>query len=1036
MPDGRSAVVLSADSPELLMAEAGALAAYVDNHPSVSPDDVATMVMRTRVVRRHRALVMVADRAGLLASMHALAAGDEHSDVVRSQGAAASRTTAFVFPGQGSQYPGMGKLFYGLSPVYRREIDLANKLFVDLYGISPRDYLLGDESPEREDIRIVQPALFMQMIGLAQMWRSFGVEPMATVGHSQGEIAAAYISGVMSLTDVIHVVATRANLVVEFSPTGNSMAVVAIDRDECEALLAEHSGWAELSVVNSPHILCISGDRSTVGDMVDSLTAAGKFAKEIRVDYPAHTSIVSRFRTKLGEALDGKWENPRFLDSPIPCFGGTLGKAMSPAQPLAEYWFWNLRNRVRFDLAVDGAVRGGADTFIEIAEHPTLALAIQENIALAAPDAVVPVIGTSRRSAVDLREFTQNLAVVAVNDAGYRWESLAVADDNGVPALPLRNFPHVQMRRTPLWASHLAPGEEVRTPLPAPEPTIDSATDPMAGPRRIVETWTRLTRRTLVSPRTFLVVDHTGRCADRAAELCVAAAGHGATATMYQPDGASTRASFDSVVVLLPEGSGDDVDSAINDLAEFFGDARWLPEMGPEVAECWLVTTRGESVVPVDAAPQLFHGAAAAGFRCLAAQYPSIVFRHLDLPREEPPTAAAVVGALHVAAEPELAVRSGKVYAKRLVYADPAEPESATAQSDDLGHVVIVGGTGKLGLEFCEYFAERGAVRITLLSRSGETEAVAPRLTRIRDRFTTDVVVATCDVGDESSVLQCAADHAGTPVGVIVHAAVNYVHGDLADVTPEMVTEACRSKVLGITHVLRAIVPAPQCRVVLCSSIAATLGGRGQILYAASNRMLDIVARTLRDQDVCAESVQWGLWNVQGPLDQAGVDRVEGAGMIPMRPADALAVAFSGRPRDSVIAAADWRELHTIVSMFGHGPVIAELLAEPEPDQPITSVPAAAEPGPLEPTAPAPAIPFAELVVAELNRVMGIDSGEIDGSVPLVALGLDSLQALDFRKRVKAELDRDLPVEAILGGASLDEVVRLMDTGSQSPVGG
>ena len=76
------------------------------------------------------------------------------------------------------------------------------------------------------------------------------------------------------------------------------------------------------------------------------------------------------------------------------------------------------------------------------------------------------------------------------------------------------------------------------------------------------------------------------------------------------------------------------------------------------------------------------------------------------------------------------------------------------------------------------------------------------------------------------------------------------------------------------------------------------------------------------------------------------------------------------------------------------------------------------------------------MVVTELNRVMGIDGGDIDRTVPLVALGLDSLQALDFRRRVKSELDRDLPVEAILGGASFDEVVRLMDVGSETAVGG
>jgi mycobactin polyketide synthetase MbtD len=1032
-------VVLSSDSAELLRAEAAALAAYLDAHPSVTPDDVASMILRTRVVRRHRAMVMAGGRTGLVAALRSFSEGAEHPDVVVGSGPATKRTTAFVFPGQGSQRPGMGKLFYELSPVFRESVDISNALCVELYGISPRDYLLADDGPEREDLRIVQPALLMQMVALAQMWRSAGVEPMTTVGHSQGELAAAYISGVMSLRDVIHVVTTRANLVVEFSPTGYSMAVVAIERDECEAMLAANSGWAELSVINSPHILCISGDRGTVVELVDQLTAEGKFAKEIRVDYPAHTSIVSQFRTKLGEALAGKMENLEFLESPIGCVGGTLGTAMTADLPLNDYWFWNLRNRVRFDLAVSAGVHGGADTFVEIAEHPTLMLAIQENISVAAPGAAIPVIGTSRRSSVDLREFTQNVATIAVNDTEYRWDALAVVEAGETPSPPLRNFPHVQMKSTSLWASHRAPRERV------PGTSIDGGPGDAVQPRRIVETWTRLQRRKLSPPRALLIVDHTGRCGELAAGLLAAASDHGATASIFDTQSLSADAGYDSVVVLLPDPVTADVPAAVAEVAEFFGGSRWLPDIGDGVAECWLVTAGGEAVLP-DEIGALFGGSVASGFRCLSADFARTAFRHLDLDGGDvPPAAATVMGALHTAAEPELALRGGKIYAKRLVYADstaagaPAHEE----RPEDLGHVVIVGGTGKLGLEFCEYYVRRGAGRITLISRSGATTAIEPRLAAIRALGGTDVVVAACDVSEESSVLQFAAAYEDAPAAVLVHAAVNYVDAGLDEITPDRVAEAASSKVLGIANVLRSFPLTSRCQVVLCSSIAASIGGRGQVLYAVTNRMLDILARTLRGQGIAAHSLQWGLWSVQGPLDQAGVDRVEGAGVYPMEPAQALAVAFDGPQRDSIIAAADWAELHALLSVFGHGPLIAGLVPDvavvpsprPRNSNVAETVPAPTATPALDVAMTEPTLSFSELVVTELNRVMGIDGGDIDRTVPLVALGLDSLQALDFRRRVKAELDRDLPIEAILGGASLDEVVALMDAQERSRVG-
>ncbi|WP_207842216.1 nocobactin polyketide synthase NbtC [Williamsia soli] len=1018
LPDGRVPVIVSSDSAELLRTEAASLADYLHRHPEVTVGDVASMLMRTRVVRRHRAMVLATDTAQLTEALEALAESADHADVVVGRGAAAKRTTGFIFPGQGSQRPGMGRLFYDLSPVFRESVHNSNALFAELYDISPLDYLLGEESDEREDIRIVQPALLMQMVALAEMWRSAGVEPATTVGHSQGEIAAAYLSGAMSLADAIHVVTSRANLVVEFSPTGYSMAVVAIDRDECEAMLAANSGWAELSVVNSPHILCISGDRGTVIEMVEALTAQGKFAKEIRVDYPAHTSIVAKFRTKLGEAIGDKLENQAFLETDIGCVGGTLGKQVTTDYLLSDYWFWNLRNPVRFDLAVGAAIIGGADTFIEIAEHPTLMLAIGENISVTAPDATIPVIGTSRRSSVDLSEFTRNLATVAVNDTGYRWEALAVADEAVPPPLPLRDFPGVQMKATSLWASHLAPGEKPRGAAMTPE-----------YPRRVVETWTRLQRRKLGPPRSLLIVEHGDGRPDFAAGLMATAADHGATATLYEAG--VVEGTFDSVVVVLPALPSVDLPTAVAGLAQLFGDPQWLPDVARSAGECWLVTVNGESVLPDDELPQLFGAGAAAGFRCLSAEFPTTVFRHLDLPADAP--AGTVVGALHTAGESDLALRGGKIYAKRLVYAESdapgTDPRPAT---EDLSHVVIVGGTGKLGLEFCEHYARAGAERITLLSRTGASAAIEPRLRAIRALGDADIVVASCDVGEESSVLQFAAAHENLPAGVLVHAAVNYVDAGLDDITPEMVTEAASSKVLGIANVLRSFPLTADCRVLLCSSIAASLGGRGQILYAVTNRLLDILARTLRVQGIDAYALQWGLWSVQGPLDQAAVDRVEGAGVVPMRPADALAVAFEGRQRDSIIAAADWAQVHALVSAFGHGSLIEGLV--PEPVVMATPPPVVAT-GPRAPATELPALSFAELVVAELNRVMGIDGGDIDRSMPLVALGLDSLQALDFRKRVKAELNRDLPIEAILGGASLDEVVALMDEQSRSRVG-
>ncbi|WP_051181528.1 nocobactin polyketide synthase NbtC [Nocardia vinacea] len=1021
LPDGTIPVLLSSDTADGLRGEAAAILGYLERHPGVTPDRVADMLFRTRMARRRRALAMVDNHDGLLDALRAIVAGAEHPAVVVTNGVATARGIGFVFPGQGSQRPGMGRLFYEISPTFRRAVDDCTAIFEERFGHrEPLHYLLGNEGQFEDHVRVLQPALMFQMYAFAAMWRAAGVEPAATIGHSQGELAAGAVSGVMTLRDSVLAVTHRALAVDQLSPRGYSMAVLGMDRDQCEALLARHSGWAELSVVNSAHILAISGDRETIVDMVATATARGQFAREIRVAYPAHTSVVSEYREGLEAALGDEMSGPNFIATEIPCYGATLGTTITPDLRHDQYWYWNLRNRVRFDRAITAAT-ADVDTFVEMSEHPMLQLAIQENLSTVRPDPARPqrefrVIGTSLRTAAGLGEFTRNLATVAVHDLNYRWDALRAESDSDTVRFPLPDFPNTVLNPQRLWASY-------RTETSAPVAPEHTAT-------RLAERWVRLERRSLVAPRTMLVVDHTGQCAELAAALCTAAHNHGGGATVYDPDQPADTADYDSIVVLLPQLPELDGPAAVAELARFY-DARWLPALDATVADCWLVTVGGEAAVADDPAPHLFHGAVSAGFRCIGLENIGTAFRHLDLDAADAAQAAKIVRALHAKDEPQLALRVSGLYAKRL----EVELEPAAGASDDaeLEHVVIVGGTGTLGLKFAEYFAGRGARRITLLSRSGETDSVAGRLRVVRQIGAAEVAVVACDVSDEPSVRELATELAGTPATMLVHAAVNYVRAELADVTAEKLFEMAASKIIGTDHLLRLLPLAAGARIVICSSAAATFGGRGQILYATVNRMLDVLAMRLRAAGTNAVAMQWGIWDLEGPLHAVGVDRIAAAGGQSMDPLDALAVGFTehaeiGRPGNRIVMAGDWSQLNDIISAVGWGPLLADVLARVEPAPPQ-----------VEPTVVAPAVvvvpeavvptagSLSDQVRIELGKVMGADGLDvIDSSVPLVALGLDSLQALDFRKRVQAELNRDLPVAAILGGASLDDVVRLM----------
>jgi mycobactin polyketide synthetase MbtD len=1006
-------VLLSADTPNLLCAEATALLGYLADHPAVPPERLADMLFRTRVARRYRALSMVTDGDGLEAALRSVVDGREHAAVVRGDKAAAAHRLAYVLPGQGGQRPGMGAVFYESSSAFRAQADRCHVLFDELFGESPLGYLLGT-GDVGDGTTVVQSALFMQMVALGAMWRSVGVDADAVVGHSQGEIAGAYLSGKMALEDAVLIVGTRARAVENISSDDYAMAVMAADRDECERVLARQSGWAQVSVINSPRLVGISGDRATVAATVDALDAGGRFTRIIPVRYPAHTSLVNQFRDQIEAAVRSRVRNPRFLDSDIDCIGSTLGEPVTPDVGVAEYWFWNLRNTVRFDRAVAAAVAGRVDTFVELSEHPTLQFALQENLdVLAAQSATV--VGTSARQASDLTEFTRNLGVLAVNDIDYRWDVLRTESVGGEP-LPLWDFPNTQMNESTLWLPY-----QVAAPPPALDPV--PAPPPQATPRPqvIVEEWNALTRRSIVAPRNLGFIDHTGGD-NLAAALCAYAESQDLSARLL---GAGDEADgVESLVVVLSELDGMSQAEAAKHVTRFFADRQWWFAPQGRQKEYWLITVGGESVVPADGPPHPVPAAISAGFRCMGGQYPDTDFRHLDLSPDHarPESAAAIIAALHTADEPELALRDGGLYAKRLIALD-TDPVATPLTGR---HVLITGGTGNVGMEFCAYAAKDGARRVTLLNRSGETPAIAERLRPVIAAGPTDIRVVACDISDADAVKRLAVDVGDDRVDVVVHAALDGASAadmELADLTEATLESALAGKVVGISHVLDSIALAHDCRVLMCSSTASVLGGRGKIVYAALNRMLDAHARHLSAQGRDCVSVQWGQWSVYQGQDSADIANLAAVGYVPMRSTEAIAFGLSGLPVNAAVAAFDWDRAHAVLGAMGYGPTLSRLATRQVIRQ-TAVVPAE--------TAPRSDLPARVLQL--LADVIGADDLQaLDTTVPLVALGLDSLNALQLRRRIKTEFSCEVVVSDLLRGATLSDVVDMVRTGSHEP---
>ncbi|MGW2231976.1 type I polyketide synthase, partial [Streptomyces formicae] len=422
---GRVPWIVSAKTRDALLAQAERLTAFVGERPELSSAATGRALATSRAHLEHRAVILADDREAALSGLSALARELPEPGLVTGP-ADIRGGTAFVFPGQGSQWESMAVELLDGSPVFARcfaECELALRAHVEW---SPEGVLRGAAgAPSLGRIEVLQPVLFAVHVALAGLWRSVGVEPAAVVGHSQGEIAAACVAGALSLEDAARIVVLRSALFAEELVGRGGVASVALSADEVEARLGRWDGRLSLAGRNGPGAATVAGDTDALEEFVAECQARDVRARVIGSTVASHCAQVDRLREWILELF----ADVRPRRSEVPFYSTVTGGLVDTEDLDASYWFENCRRPVDFEGAVRSLLADGFRYFVESSAHPVLTMGVTATCEDAGVEAVA--VGSLRRDEGGPGRFLTSLAEGYVRGLPVDWEAVLAGADAG-----------------------------------------------------------------------------------------------------------------------------------------------------------------------------------------------------------------------------------------------------------------------------------------------------------------------------------------------------------------------------------------------------------------------------------------------------------------------------------------------------------------------------------------------------------------------------------------------------------------------------
>ncbi|HEY3497739.1 MAG TPA: SDR family oxidoreductase [Polyangiaceae bacterium] len=807
---------------------------------------------------------------------------------------AATPKIAFVFPGQGAQYPGMAAACYAAERVYKDSVDRCLELLNPQIDFALRDLLLNPaaDADRLNATDAAQCALFVCSYASAELWKHWGLVPAAMIGHSIGEYVAACVAGTLSLETALRLVVRRGKLMRAAEPGG--LIAVGAAEEQLRDLLRDLPD-VEVAAVNTPQSCVLAAPLSVLPVAIACLRERRVPAAALHTSHAFH----SRSMTAAAEAFEREARDVPVNDPSIPYVSSLTGDWVERnALQNARYWARQMRERVRFAAGIERLLEAGIDAFVEVGPGQsmtrTLRSVLQWNRSLVLPSAR-HVQGTDSDDRVLAQTF------------GALWSI-------GTPLRPERRYGDERRRRIDLprtafardryWVERPDPSEKPVLPVRADDTVVRQSPDEWLylpawrrQPRPAATTQQQETDWLVFGAQDAVLESMCDRLREGGATVTRALFG---AESRREANGVlqirgDQRADYESLAQLVlsaprrpltivyccraqrADPSARSAESELLEYATLLQGMQRVLELDDVTFVC--VTAGGVSV----AGEALSPGRAMLGSatRIVAQEFPRVRVVWLDTSeRSSAGRLAHLILDEAAAGSSVVASRGAERWVPEYVCDRPARVTSPELRRD--GCYLITGGLGGIGLAVAEHFARKGPVGLVLVSRTGlpprdqwpmlaaGVDSNAERIRRVMaiERTGSSVMIASADVADRAA-MQRTADALRERFGRcngIVHAAGIVGGGMILRQRREDLLAALGPKVAGL-QVLEQLLPIAEMDfVLLCSSHNALKGGVGRFGYAAANAYLDAYARAraLTDERVVVRSLNWAAWAETG----------------------------------------------------------------------------------------------------------------------------------------------------------------------------